>query len=267
MGSVELKRTSQEERTAVWMMAKGLQAVDGLSTSSFLDEAAERHVAGELSVEDAVRSVVERRGKRCDDGQDRTREADIVAARIVKVLLTRSFPFWPAVLKRIHRELFEGVDPLYRAGEHRTVNLSKREPVLGGDSVVYADWRSIGGLLEHDFRTFAAEKADYREEAALKRLARFISGIWQAHPFMEGNTRTVAVLCLTMLRSKGVEVDPAPFAESSRLFRDALVLSNRASVQDGIEPDFVPLDRFFERLVLREGLELREEGLRGRSRG
>ena len=80
----------------------------------------------------------------------------------------------------------------------------------------------------------------------VKHLKKFVSGIWQIHPFGEGNTRTVTVFMIKYLRSLGFEVDNSPFKENARYFRDALVLDNAKLLKKN--PEY--LDRFFENLLL-----------------
>ena len=80
----------------------------------------------------------------------------------------------------------------------------------------------------------------------VKHLKKFVSGIWQIHPFGEGNTRTVTVFMIKYLRSLGFEVDNSPFKEHARYFRDALVLDNAKLLKKN--PEY--LDRFFENLLL-----------------
>ena len=254
--------TAASERAASWRLAKGLQAVDGLKTSEYLEEVANGHIAGKYDIDDAIDIVAkyyETKGVRSE--QARTKEADIVSARIVKLVTTNSFSFYPGALNNIHKALFQDVDPTFRAGKYRTVNLSKKEPVLAGRSVVYADFREIDGLLKYDFQSFQINEMSFNDKESVRQLSRFISGIWQTHPFMEGNTRTVAVFCQRLLRSMGIDVESSVFEQSSLYFRNALVLSNYASIKDGINPDFDPLDRFFENAVLNAGHELKNRTL------
>lgn len=59
------------------------------------------------------------------------------------------------------------------------------------------------------------KKFKYRglsEDRFVERFTSFISGIWQIHPFREGNTRTVAVFAIKYLRSKGFDVTNDLFA-------------------------------------------------------
>lgn len=97
----------------------------------------------------------------------------------------RTFQFSPVELLTIHRRLFEGV--FEHAGRIRPYNISKREWVLKGDSVIYAACDSIKDTLEYDFYTekqFSYEGLSLQE--SVKHLAKFTSDIWQIHPFCDG---------------------------------------------------------------------------------
>lgn len=65
----------------------------------------------------------------------------------------------------------------------------------------------------------------------VKQIQHFISGIWQIHPFHEGNTRTVTVFLIQYLREFGFDIDNTPFQQHSKYFRDALVLDNAKILQ------------------------------------
>ena len=80
----------------------------------------------------------------------------------------------------------------------------------------------------------------------MKHIKTFISGIWQIHPFGEGNTRTITVFLIKYLRTMGFQVDNKPFQENAKYFRDALVLDNAKLFQKKTEY----LERFFENLLL-----------------
>ena len=68
--------------------------------------------------------------------EDDTKEADIVSARIAKLLGEKAFQFSPAEWITIHRRLFEGV--FSHASQIRQYNITKKEWVLKGDTVIYA---------------------------------------------------------------------------------------------------------------------------------
>ena len=90
-----------------------------------------------------------------------------------------------------------------------------------------------------------------------EHVARFVSGIWQIHPFGEGNTRTTAVFAIKYLRSIGFCVENDLFANHSWYFRNALVRANYRNAVKGVEPDIRYLFRFFRNLLLGESNELK----------
>lgn len=91
----------------------------------------------------------------------------------------------------------------------------------------------------------------------MAHIAKFVSGIWQIHPFGEGNTRTTAVFTIKYLRSIGFDVNNDLFAQHSWYFRNALVRANYRNVRKGIEPDMGYLIRFFENLMMNTTHELK----------
>ena len=139
------------------------------------------------------------------------------------------------MLRQIHRHLFDGVFKNDWVGQWRQVNLTKKEPVLQGDSVSYAPFHLIGEMLDYDFGQEKGRQAKYpqigRHEIASSAFG-FISGVWQIHPFREGNTRTTAVFAILYLRQLGFIIGNEPFASNAQYFRDALVLDNT------FDPDF-----------------------------
>lgn len=241
----------QAEKSYVWQTAIGLQAVDGLKTSDYLLQTAKEHIEGGIDIETVKRridSYYQERTVRKEAETD-TEEGDKVSARIAEVLGERAFQFSPAEFISIHRRLFKGV--YSHAGTLRTYNITKREWVLNGDTVYYASAGSLRPTLEYDF---AQEKAFSYQSLSLsesvKHLAGFIAGIWQIHPFGEGNTRTTAVFAIKYLRSFGFDVRNNLFAENSWYFRNALVRANYTNLTKGIHATPVFLELFFENLLL-----------------
>ena len=89
------------------------------------------------------------------------------------------------MLAVIHGALFQDLDAAtYRPGEYKTEALQKREFVLNGDSVVYADpsliERSLAFLFDEERSHVYGIEFD---EAQLEHLGRFIARLWQVHPF------------------------------------------------------------------------------------
>ena len=196
------------EKSEAWQTAIGLQAVDGLKTSAYLLDTAKEHIEGKISIDDAqkrIQSYYEQRADRIET-EDETKEADIVSARIAKLLGEKAFQFSPAEWLTIHRRLFEGVFP--HAGQIRNYNITKKEWVLKGNTVIYAAWDSIKDTLDYDFATekqFSYEGLSI--DASVRHLAKFASDIWQIHPFCEGNTRATAVFMIKYIKIFGFRVN------------------------------------------------------------
>ncbi len=252
----------QIEKSQAWQTAIGLQAVDGLKTSAYLLDTAKEHIEGRISIDDAqkrIQSYYEHREDRTTLEAD-TKEADIVSARIAKLLGEKTFQFSPAEWMSIHRRLFEGVFP--HAGQVRTYNITKKEWVLKGDTVIYAPWDSIRATLDYDFATekqFSYE--GLTAEGAVKHLSKFASDIWQIHPFCEGNTRATAVFMIKYMKTFGFRVNNDAFKEHSWYFRNALVRANYNDLQNGIHATTKFLELFFSNLLMGTHHELKNRYL------
>ena len=88
-----------------------------------------------------------------------------------------------------------------------------------------------------------------------------MSGLWQIHPFGEGNTRTTAVFTILYLRHIGFKVENDLFANNSWYFRNALVRANYKNAVKGIDYSPVYLERFFRNLLMGEQWDLRNRYL------
>lgn len=240
----------RSEKSAAWQTAIGLQDVDGLQISDYLLETAKEHIEGKIdiaTVQKRIYSYYEQRDTRMTVEED-TKEADIVSARIAELLAEKTFQFSPAELQSIHRRLFTGV--FKSAGQFRSYNISKKEWVLNGKSVFYAGFDSIRDTLDYDFgQEKAFSYAKLNAAQAIKHIAKFISGIWQIHPFCEGNTRTTAVFMIKYLQTFGFHVSNQVFAENSWYFRNALVRANFNDLQNDVHSTTVFLEQFMENLL------------------
>lgn len=251
---------SQKEKSIAWATAIGLQAVDGLEPSAYLYETARRNIEGDISIEEAkklIDSYYESKTDRTDSERE-TEEADKVSARITEILGEKSFSFTPNQLLSIHERLFKGVFFGVKAGKFRDYNITKKEWVLNGDTVLYASADLISETLKYDFET--EKNFDYAplsKEDKVKHLTRFIANIWQIHPFGEGNTRTTAVFTIKYLRSLGFDVNNEPFEKNSWYFRNALVRANYTNMSKNIYMNTEFLERFFRNLLLGEKNELK----------
>lgn len=259
---------NRQSRAYGWSVGFGLQAADGLTPSAYAYTVAERQINGDIKYPQAAELLEQYHAEHPD--QAAHKEADIVAQRISEVLQTPGFAFSPGALKAIHAKLFRdvlqdstGATRNDWAGVWRVDNITKAEPVLHGESVQYSDAMWIEPTLEYDFGEERQRQGGY-QRAAERKVAHdvfsFLSGIWQIHPFREGNTRATAVFGILYLRHLGFHIDNTPFAEHSQYFRDALALANAS---DRALRTSEPLMRFAEAALFESGLSL--ESLRAGS--
>ena len=249
---------TKREAAYAWSTAIGLQAVDGLKTSDYLNDLARRNIEGEITIDEVdrlLKSYYESKTVRDADDDDKE-EADKASKNIKRILSSDTLNFTTNGLVSLHRRIFEGV--FKHAGELRHYDITKKEWVLEGDTVRYLNWEDLRGALDYDIeqeRNFVYKGKSQDETVA--HITRFVSGIWQIHAFTEGNTRTTAVFTILYLRSLGFDVENDLFASHSWYFRNALVRANYRNVSKGIDYTPVYLDRFFRNLLLGEQWDLR----------
>ena len=251
-----------QESANAWKTAIGLQQVDGLKPSSYLLETARKNIEGDITI-DEVRQLLDSyyKSKTIKTAEEHNEEeADKVSANIKKILSSRTLAFNTNGFISIHRRIFDGV--FSHAGEIRNYNISKKEWVLRGNSVDYLNWEDLRRALDFDIQQ--ERDFDYKgltEEQKIKHICHFVSGLWQIHPFCEGNTRTTAVFTIQYLRSIGYNVDNEIFALHSWYFRNALVRANYKNSKLGINYDSSFLEKFFQNLLLGTNYELKNRYL------
>ena len=248
----------KRERAEAWRVAIGLQAVDGLKTSEYLQETARRNIEGEITIDEARELVKQYYIKKTahDEGNEDKEEADRVSSNISKLLQTDAFTYSVAGLAAIHRAIFEGV--FKHAGTFRDYDISKKEWVLKGESVLYGRWQDLRMTVEYDLEQ--ERQFDYTtlsKDQMVEHLAKFVAGLWQIHPFCEGNTRTTALFTIKYLRSLGFSVNNDMFERHSWYFRNALVRANYRNLKKGINYEPIFLVRFFRNLLLGENNTLK----------
>ena len=183
-----IKETEPEKRDKgyAWHTAIGLQAVDGLRPSKYLIDTAIKNIEGDISIDEAgelLNSYYEENPK--SDATDRTEEADKVSLRIAKILSEKAFSFTPNEYISIHRKLFTGI--YSHAGRIRDYNITKKEWVLNGATVLYGSASELRATLEYDFSE--EKKFSYKNlnmDQIIHHLAVFVSRLWQIHIFAEG---------------------------------------------------------------------------------
>ncbi len=133
-------------------------------------------------------------------------------------------------LKHIHAYIFQDIYPEW-AGTTRTINLFKREKLLNGDSVKYTRAGDGGSNVEKFSTQLFQElkRGNYLQgldrSEFCKNLANFMSRIWQIHPFREGNTRSIMVVCYDISRFAGYPLSLRFIDKNHKRFRNSLVLS------------------------------------------
>lgn len=252
---------AKKDKGYAWHTAIGLQAVDGLKTSEYLVHTAVRNIEGEISFEEAnalLQTYYEENP--VSDTSDRTEEADKVSARIAALLSERAFSFTPNEYLSIHRKLFTGI--YSHAGCIRDYNITKKEWVLNGATVLYGSATELQATLTYDFseeKLFSYKNLTIDE--IIHHLALFVSRLWQIHVFGEGNTRTTAVFFIKYLRTLGFDVTNDIFAEYAWYFRNSLVRANYNDLKNNIHETTEYLELFLRNLLLNETHPLHNRAL------
>ena len=252
---------TKRDKGYAWHTAIGLQAVDGLKTSEYLVHTAVRNIEGEISFEEAnalLQTYYEENPTH--DASDRTEEADKVSARIAALLSERAFSFTPNEYISIHRKLFTGI--YSHAGHIRDYNITKKEWVLNGATVLYGSATELRATLDYDLSE--EKKFSYKNlsmDEIIRHLAVFVSRLWQIHVFGEGNTRTTAVFFIKYLRTLGFDVTNDIFAENAWYFRNALVRANYNNLKNGVHETTEYLELFLRNLLLNENNPLHNRTL------
>ena len=258
---IKQSEPNKRDKGYAWHTAIGLQAVDGLKPSKYLIDTAIKNIEGDISIDEAqelLNTYYEENPKA--DTDDRTEEADKVAVRIAKILSEKAFSFTPNEYISIHKKLFAGI--YGHAGKLRDYNITKKEWVLNGTTVLYGSASELRATLDYDFAE--EKKFSYKNlsmEDIIHHLAIFVSRLWQIHVFGEGNTRTTAVFFIKYLRTLGFDVTNDIFAENAWYFRNALVRANYNDLKNGVHETTEYLELFLRNLLLDEKNELHNRSM------
>lgn len=258
---IKQSEPSKRDKGYAWHTAIGLQAVDGLKPSKYLIDTAIKNIEGDISIDEAqelLNTYYEENPKA--DTEDRTEEADKVAVRIAKILSEKAFSFTPNEYISIHKKLFAGI--YGHAGKLRDYNITKKEWVLNGATVLYGSASELRATLDYDFSE--EKKFSYKNlsmEEIIRHLAIFVSRLWQIHVFGEGNTRTTAVFFIKYLRTLGFDATNDIFAENAWYFRNALVRANYNDLKNGVHETTEYLELFLRNLLLDEKNELHNRSM------
>ena len=259
---IEAEPPKNYVKQSQWDMAIGLQEVDSLKPSKYLEKLLQENVTGEKTIYEVEKELKEyyTEKEKNNDINHNELECDLVSTRIVELLQEDNFELSIDYLKYVHKYLFQDVYEF--AGEFRKVDFSKHERILNNDSVAYGDHKLLEQSLDYDI-TLEKNK-NYKEMNivdVINNITDFSSRIWQIHPFREGNTRTTALFIEKYLVSLGYNVDNTLFKGKSVYFRNALVRSNYFNNDLNIKEDNSFLIKFYENLLLGKNNNLHSKDL------
>ena len=111
---IKMGEPGGKERAEAWKTAIGLQAVDGLKTSEYLNETAAKHIEGDITIEEVKELIdtyyLSKTARTPED--DEKEEADKAAANITKIINEPSFTFSLHGLTSIHNHNFSVSFPI-----------------------------------------------------------------------------------------------------------------------------------------------------------
>ena len=259
---IEAEPPKNYVKQSQWDMAIGLQEVDSLKPSKYLEKLLQENVTGEKTIYEVEKELKEyyKEKEKNNDINHNELECDLVSTRIVELLQEDNFELSIDYLKYVHKYLFQDVYEF--AGKFRKVDFSKHERILNNDSVAYGDHKLLERSLDYDI-TLEKNK-NYKEMNivdVINNITDFSSRVWQIHPFREGNTRTTALFIEKYLVSLGYSVDNTLFKDKSVYFRNALVRSNYFNNYLNIKEDNSFLIKFYENLLLGKNNNLHSKDL------
>ena len=251
-----------KEKAYVWAAALGLQATDGLRTSYEMRRTARQYIEGRLTIDEVRQHINEyyKSNPPATTDKEKEQEADKVACNIADVLFNKRLDFSTDGYLNLHRQIFDGVYD--HAGQLRATDIVKSEWVLEKDTVFYLHWEELRMALDSNFQFERNQHYDeLNKEDLLEWIAFFTAGIWHIHPFNEGNTRTIAVFSILLLRPLGYDIHTDVFADHSWYFRNAMVRANYMNELKHIHvnPDF--LIRFYRNWMFGDQWDLRNRYL------
>ncbi len=141
---------AQREKASYWQTAIGLQDVDGLKPSAYLLDTARQHIEGDIDIDEVqqlIKTYYHSKADRTADVDDQE-EADRAATNITRILSRRTLAFNTNGYIALHRNIFDGV--FKYAGELRPYDITKKEWVLGGDTVNYLNFEDLRRAIDYD---------------------------------------------------------------------------------------------------------------------
>lgn len=240
-----------EKKYHDWQTAFGINSTQEIEPSYFLQSLAEANIIGMITDKQAEELLLQYLNER---KQPYLYGQDLVILRIKRFIALDTFSLTPSFLYGIHKYIFADVFP--DNGVQRTRYISRKEPCLDEETVVYAAPDEISQNIKYDFDLELKNYQKQRSYGELaKNLALFASNIWQAHPFNDGNTRSTSVFIEMYLRHLGFKTDNNIFKNNSVYFRNALVRNNPTTCKSLHTTDEFLL-KFFEKALIDPEIEL-----------
>ncbi|MCB2291354.1 Fic family protein [Clostridium sp. CS001] len=128
-------------------------------------------------------------------------------------------------LLKFHYTIFQDIYDW--AGKIRTIDIEKPEPALGGISIEYSKFENVEVDITSILSTMKSTKwneLDFDETIAI--FSKSMAGLWKAHPFREGNTRTVITFCCYYAEKEKFPLDTDLLKDNSDYVRNALVAAS-----------------------------------------
>ncbi len=167
-------------------------------------------------------------------------ERDITVSRIADIDNVVHGEFNYQRLLTTHKYIFG--DIFEWAGIERAIQMTKGEPMLGGDTVRYSYPNNIEKEATEAIKKLNKvnwDKLDTKEKAL--EFSKHIAELWQVHPFREGNTRTVITFGIQFANEHGFPINKSLLKEHSTYVRNALVKAS-----DGPYSEYEHLARILE---------------------
>lgn len=182
----------------------------------------------------------------------RQAETDITFSRLITVEKDVKFKeFNVEYLKNIHKYILG--DIFDWAGEFRTVPMEKPEEILGGDTIRYAYPSEIEKQIEKYIKEL--NNTNWQEKNTEQKSLEFtklLAGLWQVHPFRDGNTRTTMAYAFKFAKEHGFEMNEDIILKHFGYVRNAFVKAS-----DGPYAEYKFLDH-----IIRDSIEIKKERAR-----
>ncbi|MDW5299211.1 MAG: Fic family protein [Sedimentibacter sp.] len=145
-------------------------------------------------------------------------------------------------LKSFHKYIFQ--DIYEWAGEQRTVDIEKSEIALNGIDFKYSSFENIDKEIIKNLEEFNKVKWNKLSiDEMVTHFTYFLSNVWKAHAFREGNTRTTIMFFVKAANKLNIPLKHEILTDNSDYLRKALVAASYEDKGIGISRNFTYLNR------------------------